>query len=221
MVGYQLTKKTSVYGGYYGLKDGLRYQGSLAYPGMSSLSWGVRRNEQLGRHTFLQFDLQAREQYQLPRLPLFAVLPGATLSHIQGNTALFASVLMQLQGLCNIWFRINKSIRAIRLAVHAVMAGGTCLPARLLLTNFGRASTLPILDSNSISMITDVEINHPLKLKYPNVLAFSRFEHVYNSGSASSPQFNSSASRFFTGVRLVLYKPAYNTGDGTVCESRF
>jgi hypothetical protein len=215
IVGYNIFKNTSVYANYFALKDRSDQPGSLAFPGMQSLSWGLRHNQQLTRKTGLQLDLQARELWQIPNVPLFDFIPGVTVTHaITANSMCFANAILQMRGRqyfiaptaqLDPYYTVGYSYR------HGLW---NLISSSTLVTNFGKMpSNFPssyfLSNQSSASLITDLEVNHPVKRSYPGLLAFARAEQIWSSPLGLAPSRSGSAFRLYTGLRLVLSKPSY------------
>lgn len=79
-----------------------------------------------------------------------------------------------------------------------------------LVTNFRHP---PFNDSvpqqSNVSMIADIEVNHPISRCFPALLAFIRAEPIWNWDSHKAAGISGFDFRFYGGLRLTISKPSY------------
>jgi len=211
-VGYNIFKNTSVYCNYFLIKDVFaRDYSDINFPTTQSLSMGIRHVKQFGLKTTLQYDFQARELWQASHLHQFDFLPGVTLTHvITPNNIIYGSTLLQLRG--GDYFvaptrEIDPFYTVGYIYRHKLW---TFIATDTLVTNFRRPPFNDAVPNQSnMSMITDLEINHPVSKKYTGLLAFLRAEPVWNWDSNKVAGISGFDFRFFGGLRMSLNKPSY------------
>jgi hypothetical protein len=211
-VGYNIFKNTSIYCNYFVIKDVFaRDYNNINFPTTQSLSWGIQHNKQLGEKTNLQYNFQARELWQTSNLHQFDFLPGITLTHIiTPNNIVWASTLLQLRG-GNYFVAPTREIDPFytlgymyRHKAWALIINDT------LVTNFRHP---PFNDSipqqSNMSMIADIEVNHPVTKKIPGLLAFVRAEPIWNWDSQKAAGISGFDFRLYMGLRISMSKPSY------------
>ena len=211
-VGYNIFKNTSIYLNYFVIKDVFaRDYNSINFPITQSLSWGIQHNKQLGEKTNLQYNFQARELWQTSHLHQFDFLPGATLTHvITPNNIVWASALLQLRG-GNYFVAPTREIDPFYTLgyMHRHKAWALVINDTLV-TNFRHP---PFNDSipkqSNVSMIADIEVNHPVVKKFPGLLAFIRAEPIWNWDSHKAAGISGFDFRLYMGLRMTISKPSY------------
>jgi hypothetical protein len=214
-VGYNIFKNTSIYANYFVIKDVFaRDLNNINAPTTQSLSWGIQHNKQLGAKTTLQFNLQARELWEAVHLHQFDFLPGTTLTHIiNPNHIVYASTLLQLRG-GEYFVAPTREIDPFYTVGYIYRRGPwTCMINDTLVTNFRHPPFNDAIPRESnVSMIADVEVNHPVSRRCPGLLAFVRAEPIWNWDSAKTPGISGFDFRLYTGLRLSISKPSYYAG---------
>lgn len=211
-VGYNIFKNTSLYMNYFVIKDVFaRNYENINFPTTQSLSWGIQHNKQFTERTSAQYTFQARELWQTTNLHQFDFLPGVTLTHVfTPNNIVWGSTLLQLRG-GDYFVAPTREIDPFytlgymyRHKAWALIVNDT------LVTNFRHP---PFNDSipqqSNMSMIADIEVNHPLTKKFPALLAFMRAEPIWNWDSHKAPGISGFDFRLYMGLRLSISKPSY------------
>jgi len=210
-VGYNVLKNTSVYANYFVIKDTFADHTSLNAPTTQSLSWGIQHVKQLGQKTSIQYNFQAREIWQASHLHQFDFIPGVTLTHQFSPTKIgFASTLLQLRG-GQYFVAPTREIDPFYTLGYIYRHGQfTFIATDTLVTNFRHP---PFNDSiprqSNVSMIADLEVNHPISNRSPGLLAFMRAEPIWNWESHRTPGISGFDFRLYTGLRFMLSKPSY------------
>lgn len=211
-VGYDIFKNTAVYMNYFVIKDVFaRYGGLLTFPTTQSLSWGIRHTKQLGQKTILQFDMQARELWQTSNLRWFDFLPGVTLTHtITPRKIIFASALLQMRG-ANYFVAPTRELDPFYTIGYLASRGSwNFVVTDTFVTNFRDPPfTGSVPHHGNVSMITDIEINHPVTKRFPSLVAFIRAEPVWNWDSGKVAGISGFDFRLFGGLRFTINKPSY------------
>lgn len=210
-LGYNILRNTAVYANYFLIKDVFADHTFLNEPTTQSLSWGIRHNKQFGQNTNLQFDFQARELWQASHLHQFDFLPGVTLTRmLTPNHIVFASTLLQLRG-GDYFVAPTREIDPFYTVGYIYRHGlWTLVINDTLVTNFRHP---PFNDSipqqSNVSMIADIEVNHPVSKRIPSLLAFARAEPIFNWDSHRAPGISGFDFRMYTGLRFTMSKPSY------------
>ena len=211
-VGYNIFKNTSIYCNYFVIKDVFaRNYSNINFPTTQSLSWGIQHNKQLGEKTNLQYNFQARELWQTSHLHQFDFLPGVTLTHvITPNNIVWASSLLQLRG-GNYFVAPTREIDPFYTLGYMYRHKAWALVINdTLVTNFRHP---PFNDSipqqSNVSMIADIEVNHPVVKKFPGLLAFVRAEPIWNWDSHKAAGLSGFDFRLYMGLRMSISKPSY------------
>jgi len=211
-VGYNILKNTSIYCNYFVIKDIFaRDYNSISFPTTQSLSWGIQHNQQLGRKTTLQYTFQARELWQASHLHQFDFLPGVTLTRVVTPRNIFwFSTLLQLRGK-DYFVAPTREIDPFYTIGYMHQRGmWTLVINDTLVTNFRHPPFNDAIPPQSnMSMITDIEINHPVSKKFPSLLAFVRAEPIWNWDSHKAPGISGFDFRLYGGLRLSINKPSY------------
>jgi hypothetical protein len=210
-LGYNLTKNTSIYGNYFVIKDTFFDHTSLNFPTTQSLSWGIRHINQIGKKNSLQFDMQLRELWETAHLNYFDYIPSATFTRVQTpKDIFFFSTLLQLRG--------SKYFEAPTKEIDPFFTVGyirrmglwTFIADDTYIMNWRQPPFHYTTPTNSnMSMIADIEINHPISRKIPGALWFVRAEPIWNWMSGREPGISGFDFRLYSGIRLVLNKPSY------------
>ncbi len=211
-VGYNIFKNTSLFCNYFVIKDVFaRDYNSISSPTTQSLSWGIQHNKQFGLKTALQYNFQARELWQATNLHQFDFLPGVTLTRtINPHNILYFSTLLQLRG-GNYFVAPTREIDPFyTLGYLHSYKQWNFIVTDTLVTNFRHP---PFNDSipqqSNMSMITDIEINHPVSKRFQSLIAFIRAEPVWNWDSQKAAGISGFDFRFYGGLRLTVSKPSY------------
>jgi hypothetical protein len=181
--GYNIFKNTSVYTNYFALKDLYYTHPLLNAPTTQSLAWGIRHNKSLGEKTDLQFDMQARELWQISSLHQFDFLPGVTLTRrLKRGDIAFASALLQLRG-AQYFGAPTREVDPFYTVGYIRRRGmWTFSCSDTLATNY-RNPLEAIPRQSNVSMISDIEVNRPVSKRFPSLLAFTRAEPIWNAGA--------------------------------------
>ncbi len=218
-LGYNVFKNTSVYANYFVIKDIFaRDYSSISFPTTQSLSWGIQHNKQLGQRTTLQYNFQARELWQTSHLRQFDFLPGVTLTYpITPNNIVWFSTLLQLRG-GSYFVAPTREIDPFYTLGYMHQHGMWMLVINdTLVTNFRHPPFNDAIPRQSnMSMIADIEINHPVINKFPSLLAFIRAEPIWNWDSQKAPGISGFDFRFYGGLRLSISKPSYYAAMDTM-----
>ncbi|MEI9914205.1 MAG: hypothetical protein WDN66_04510 [Candidatus Saccharibacteria bacterium] len=216
-MGYEVYKKINIYCNYFTIKDVFVGHRQLTFPTTQSLSWGLRRDFTISPRTNLQLDWQAREIWQSPGLRQFDFLPGMTLTRfVTPNIVAYINTILQLRG--GQYFEaptreIDPFYTAgLLYSRHSWMfsAVGT------LVTNYRHPpfnDAIPPVSNNSI--IADLEISHPVP-KLPFLTTFIRAEPIWNWKSHNYPGISGFDFRLFSGIRLTIAKPTYQSSIETL-----
>lgn len=211
-IGYNIFKNTALYINYFVIKDVFaRNYSNINFPTTQSLSWGIRHSKNFGNKTNLQLDFQARELWQATGLHQFDFLPGITLTHtITPNNIVYGSALLQLRG-ADYFVAPTREIDPFYTLGYVYRHGlWTLVVNDTLVTNFRHPPFNDAIPPQSnVSMIADIEINHPVTKKFPSLLAFVRAEPIYNWDSHKAAGLSGFDFRLFTGLRLTIAKPSY------------
>jgi len=211
-VGYNIAKNTSLYCNYFVIKDVFaRDYNNINFPTTQSLSMGIRHVKQFNEKTTLQYDFQARELWQNTNLHQFDFLPGATLTHvINQNHIVYASTILQLRGGDYFVAPTREIDPFYTLGYIYRHKKWTFIATDTLVTNFRHPPFNDAVPNQSnVSMITDLEINHPVSKKFNGLLVFVRAEPVWNWDSNKVAGLSGFDFRLFSGLRLALNKPSY------------
>ncbi len=211
-VGYNILKNTSIYCNYFVIKDVFaRDYNNITFPTTQSLSWGIQHNQVLGRKTTLQYNFQARELWQASNLHQFDFIPGATLTRvINPNNVFWFSTLLQLRG-GDYFVAPTREIDPFYTIGYMHQYGmWTLIINDTLVTNFRHPPFNDAIPRQSnMSMIADIEVDHPVSKKFPSLLAFIRAEPIWNWDSQKAPGISGFDFRFYGGLRLSISKPSY------------
>jgi len=212
-VGYELFKNTSIYADYFVIKDvfARNYSGINFFPTTQSVSLGIRHVKQFSEKTNLQCDFQARELWQTTHLHQFDFLPSITLTHVfTPHHIVFASTLLQLRG-GNYFVAPTREIDPFYTIGYIYRRGQWTFVANdTLVTNFRRPPFNDAIPNQSnMSMIADLELNHPVCKKFAGLLAFVRAEPVWNWDSNKVAGISGFDFRLYGGLRLSMNKPSY------------
>ena len=211
-VGYNIAKNTSLYANYFVIKDVFSNNyNNINSPTTQSLSWGIRHVKQFNAKTTLQYDVQARELWQAQNLHQFDFLPGVTLTHvISPRNIVFASTLLQLRG-GNYFVAPTREIDPFYTVGYIHRHGlWTFVANDTLVTNFRHPPFNDAIPNQSnMSMIADLEVNHPVSRKFNGLLAFVRAEPIWNWDSNKVAGISGFDFRFYTGLRIAISKPSY------------
>lgn len=211
-VGYEVFKNTSIYANYFLIKDVFaRNYSDINFPTTQSVSWGLRHVSQLGARTTLQYDFQARELWQTSHLHQFDFLPGLTLTHVfSPRNIVYASTLLQLRG-GDYFVAPTREIDPFYTVGYIHRKGlWTFIATDTLVTNFRHPPFNDAVPNQSnVTMIADIELNHPVSRKFNGLLAFLRAEPIWNWDSNKVAGLSGFDFRFYGGLRLALNKPSY------------
>lgn len=210
-VGYNVFKRTSVYGNYFVIKDEFAVHRLLSFPTTQSLSLGVRHEVPLGSRGNMQLDLQARELWQTSHLRQADLLPSVNFTYaLAPSLVAFASALVQLRGR-NYFVAPTREIDPFY-TIGALYQRGrwTFTATNTFINNFRSppfSSSIP-RQGNTV-MISDFEISRPVIKQLPSLTSFIRVEPVWNWQSKKQPGLSGFDVRVFGGLRLALSKQSY------------
>jgi hypothetical protein len=213
-VGYNVLKHTSIYSNYFVIKDVFANHSQLSFPTTQSTSLGLRHEfTNVGQRNSLQFDFQARELFQTVGLRQADLIPGLTFTRaFTPRTIGFVNVLLQMRGR-NYFVAPTREIDPFY-TVGVLHSRGLWVFTAVgtLVTNFRHPpfnDSIPTNSNNAI--ILDFEVSHPINKRFPNLVAFTRAEPIFNWGSHGEPGISGYDFRIFGGVRFTLVKPNYGS----------
>ncbi len=213
-VGYNFLKNTGIYCNYFVIKDVFARFPRFGRPTNQSLALGLRHSITINSKTSAQFDLQARELWQAPGIRQFDYLPSVSVTHMMTpRVILFASTVLQLRGR-EPFVAPTREIDPFYSAGVVFRKGQWNLVVTdTFVTNFRHPPFAnPVPRQGNVSMIADFELNRPINNRYlPGVLAFIRAEPVWNWRSNRVTGLSGFDFRLFTGIRVAVSKPAYNS----------
>jgi len=211
-VGYNIFKNTSVYCNYFVIKDVFaRDYSNINFPTTQSVSMGIRHVKPFSEKTTLQYDFQARELWQTSHLHQFDFLPGITLTHVFNQRhIIYGSTLLQLRG-GDYFVAPTREIDPFYTLGYIYRHGlWTFVANDTLVTNFRHPPFNDAVPNQSnMSMIADLELNHPVSKKFSGLLAFVRAEPIWNWDSNKVAGISGFDFRLYSGLRLSMNKPSY------------
>lgn len=211
-LGYNFMDNTSIYCNYFVIKDLYAYHPTLSFPTTQSVSVGMRRDIDLPHGIGMGLDFQARELWQASQLRQSDLLPNISLNKLMTkNSLVFGSVLMQMRS-GEFFQGPTRELDPFYTLGCAFRKGDWTFVAQDTLVNNFREphfrNSIPEFGNNS--MVADFELYRPVSKMLPNLVAFLRAEPIWNWNSHRQVGFSGFDFRLYTGLRLVISKPAYS-----------